>query len=133
MTMDVDTAKGILDQLKQLGINISLDDFGTGYSSLTYLKKFPIDYMKLDQSFTRDITTRKEDEDIASSILLMAKNLGLKVIAEGVETKEQLEILQKLQCDKAQGFLFSRPVPADELELLLREYNMLGEKKSINL
>ncbi|MFC4324212.1 bifunctional diguanylate cyclase/phosphodiesterase [Litchfieldia salsa] len=116
MTMDVETATNILQDLKELGVNISIDDFGTGYSSLSYLKSFPIDYLKIDQSFIRDITKSKGDESIATTILLMAHNLGLKVIAEGVETKGQLEMLKKHRCDEAQGYLFSKPLPVEELE-----------------
>lgn len=119
MTMDVQTALTILKDLKSLGVNISIDDFGTGYSSLSYLKTFPIDYLKIDQSFTQDLAHNKDSENIATTILLMAHSLGLSVIAEGVETTEQLEILRKYNCQRAQGYLFSRPLPAKHVEQFL--------------
>jgi diguanylate cyclase (GGDEF)-like protein/PAS domain S-box-containing protein len=119
MTMDVETATTILHDLKGLGVNISIDDFGTGYSSLSYLKKFPIDYLKIDRSFINDIAKSKDDENIATTILLMAHNLGLSVIAEGVETSEQLGILRQHRCNEAQGFLFSKPLPENDLMHLL--------------
>jgi diguanylate cyclase (GGDEF)-like protein/PAS domain S-box-containing protein len=122
MTMDVETATIILHDLKSLGIKISIDDFGTGYSSLNYLKTFPIDYLKIDQSFVQDMTKSKSDENIATTILLMAHNLGLKVIAEGVETKEQLVLLKSHQCHKAQGYYFSKPVPQEKIIEYVREY-----------
>jgi diguanylate cyclase (GGDEF)-like protein/PAS domain S-box-containing protein len=119
MTMDVEAATDVLYELKKLGVNISIDDFGTGYSSFSYLRKFPIDHLKIDKTFIRDIAKSKEDENIATSILLMAQKLGLKVIAEGVETNEQLGVLRENQCNKAQGFLFSKPVSSDDLKVLL--------------
>ncbi len=128
MTMNVETATLILKDLKRLGVNISVDDFGTGYSSLNYLKTFPIDYLKIDQSFTKDITKSKDDENIANIILLMAHNLGLKVIAEGVETYKQLKILRLNECDEAQGYLFSKPLRPLELEELVNSFNQLLTK-----
>jgi len=119
MTMDVEAATDVLYDLKKLGVNISIDDFGTGYSSFSYLRKFPIDHLKIDKTFIRDIAKSKEDENIATSILLMAQKLGLKVIAEGVETNEQLGVLRENQCNKAQGFLFSKPISSDDLRELL--------------
>lgn len=114
MTMDVEAASIILHELKVLGVNISIDDFGTGYSSLNYLKRFPIDHLKIDRSFIRDITESKSDERIATTIILMAHNLGLSVIAEGVETAQQLEVLKQHGCNKAQGYFFSKPVSAQQ-------------------
>lgn len=119
MTIDVDSAMTILNDLKNLGIKISIDDFGTGYSSLSYLKKFPIDYLKIDQSFIRDIDISNYDRNIATTIILMAQNLGVGVIAEGVETSEQLEFLRLYNCNEAQGFLFSKPLSAEELKKFL--------------
>ncbi len=108
-----------LNKLKEMGIRLSIDDFGTGYSSLSYLKRFPIDTLKIDQSFVKDIVTDNDDNAIASTIIAMAHNLRLKVIAEGVETKEQLDILYEKKCDEVQGYYFSRPlIEADFCKLL---------------
>lgn len=108
-----------LYQLKKLGICISIDDFGTGYSSLAYLKNLPIDKLKIDRSFIMDLPDNKEDTAIVRTIITMAKNLEMNVIAEGVETIDQLELLRSFQCNKAQGYLFSRPVHLDEIKMLL--------------
>lgn len=108
-----------LHELKAMGIRLSIDDFGTGYSSLSYLKRFPIDTLKIDQSFVRDITTDVDDNAIASTIISMAHNLRLKVIAEGVETKEQLDILHDKKCDEVQGYYFSHPLNEAKLCQLL--------------
>ncbi|WP_215035713.1 EAL domain-containing protein [Bacillus sp. ISL-37] len=114
MTMDVEKASVILHELKELGVNISIDDFGTGYSSLSYLKRFPIDHLKIDRCFVKDIADNKSDENIATTIILMAHNLGLSVIAEGVETEDQLGVLKQHRCNEAQGYHFSKPVPGEE-------------------
>ena len=106
-----------LDELKRIGIRISLDDFGTGHSSLSYLKRFPIDTLKIDQSFVRDITTDPDTAAIVQAIIAMAHSLRLKVIAEGVEHEEQAEFLRANGCDQMQGFLIRRPVAAHDLEL----------------
>ena len=108
-----------LRELSDLGIALSMDDFGTGYSSLSYLKRFPIRVLKIDRSFTRDIPADADDTAIASAIITMAHALGLRVVAEGVETPEQLEFLRVRACDALQGYYFSRPVPADEMTRLL--------------
>lgn len=108
-----------LYKFKGMGIKLSIDDFGTGYSSLSYLKRFPIDTLKIDQSFVKDITTNSDDEAIASTIIAMAHNLRLKVIAEGVENKGQLDMLRSKGCDQVQGYYFSKPVPEDKLKKLL--------------
>ncbi|MBN1378733.1 MAG: EAL domain-containing protein [Gammaproteobacteria bacterium] len=118
-----------LTKLKELGVEVSIDDFGTGYSSLSYLHKFPIDSLKIDRSFITEIDAGGQNAEIASAIISMAHSLGLQVVAEGVETKEQLEVLIKLQCDFAQGFLFSKPVSADEAtKMINRKWALLPQK-----
>ena len=114
-----DIAKSILERLKEMGLTIAIDDFGTGYSSLAYLKSFPIDILKIDRSFINDIITDPNDAAITRAIVAMAHGLELKVVAEGVETEEQLKFLQAIGCNQYQGFLFSRPLPAAELAALL--------------
>jgi EAL domain-containing protein (putative c-di-GMP-specific phosphodiesterase class I) len=102
-----------------MGIRLAVDDFGSGYSSFSYLKRFPIDTLKIDQSFVRDITTDADDASIVTAIIAMAHSLQLKVIAEGVETPGQLVFLRNHDCDGIQGYLFSRPQPVAEITRLL--------------
>jgi diguanylate cyclase (GGDEF)-like protein len=116
---DLDTAASTMRALHGSGIRISIDDFGTGYSSLSHLKRFPINTVKIDRSFIRDITTDPDDAAIVGAIIAMSHNMELKVIAEGVETQQQLDFLRSLQCDEVQGFLFSPPVPHHEFCTLL--------------
>lgn len=103
-------------QFRDAGIQVSLDDFGTGYSSLSYLKKFDIDYLKIDQSFVQNLSSDSDDFILCSAIIVMAHKLGIKVIAEGIETESQMELLKSINCDYGQGYLYSKPVPADEFE-----------------
>jgi EAL domain-containing protein (putative c-di-GMP-specific phosphodiesterase class I) len=110
---------GVLRQLRELGIRIGIDDFGTGYSSLSNLKNFPIDTLKIDQSFVRDLTTDANDAAIATTVIAMAHSLNLRVIAEGVETAEQLVFLKQRGCHEVQGYLISKPLPVQSLKKLL--------------
>jgi diguanylate cyclase (GGDEF)-like protein/PAS domain S-box-containing protein len=122
----LDAASGISDKLlefRDAGIHIAIDDFGTGYSSLSYLKKFDIDFLKIDQSFVRDLETDPKDVALCEAIIVMAHKLGFKVIAEGVENQAQRHLLVAAGCDYAQGYLYSRPVPPEEFEKLLGSAN----------
>lgn len=116
---DAETALQTLTRLKSMGIRISIDDFGTGYSSLIYLRRFPIDTLKIDRAFTQDMATSEDAKAIVAAILAMAEALKLTVIAEGVETQEQIALLIKQKCFLAQGFAFSKPIPAEEFTILL--------------
>ena len=113
----------ILTKFKELGLKIAIDDFGTGYSSLSQLKLFPIDTLKVDRSFIREIETDKDDQAITEAIISMGKTLGLTVVAEGVENKEQQNLLQKIKCDQLQGFYFSRPSPAKEFKSFIQNHS----------
>jgi diguanylate cyclase (GGDEF)-like protein len=113
-------AASILQSVRQVGIQVAIDDFGTGYSSLGYLRRFPLDALKIDQSFVRQVSTVGEDMVIVTAVIGMAKSLKLRVIAEGVETLEELEFLRARRCDEAQGYYFSRPVPAEQFAKLLK-------------
>ena len=119
-----------LQELKRLGVRISLDDFGIGHSSLSYLKRFPIDTLKIDQSFVRDITHDPETAAIVTAIIAMARTLKLKLIAEGVENEEQRSFLMSYGCYCMQGFLFNRPIPADQFEALLVKNRATTGKRS---
>jgi EAL domain-containing protein (putative c-di-GMP-specific phosphodiesterase class I) len=116
-----DNATDILNSLHAQGIRLAIDDFGTGYSSLAHLKRFPLDVLKIDKSFIDDIPHNKDDMEIAATIVAMGHTLGFKVLAEGVETQEQLAFLRKNGCDTYQGFIKSRPIPAEEFADLLRD------------
>ncbi|WP_084783157.1 EAL domain-containing protein [Bacillus dakarensis] len=116
MTADLQCANRHLQQLKKLGVRISIDDFGKGYSSLNYLKKFPVDSLKIDQSFIRELYNNPNGETIVKTIISMAHNLKLKVVAEGIESREQLVFLQEHLCDEGQGYYFTKPVTAAKLE-----------------
>jgi diguanylate cyclase (GGDEF)-like protein/PAS domain S-box-containing protein len=118
---DIEHVIAIMDRISALGVALSLDDFGTGYSSLSYLKRFPIDTLKIDRSFTNGLPVDASDCAIASTIISMGRRLGHRVIAEGVETLDQLEFLRTAGCDEVQGFLYGKPLPAYEFEAGLRE------------
>jgi len=122
---DVTPAVDLLHRMKALGVNLSIDDFGTGYSSFSYLSRFPIDVLKIDRSFVADITHDANDAAIVTSIIALAHNLKLAVIAEGVETAEQLDYLRSRGCDEMQGYYFSKPLPAQEFEQMLRQRRAL--------
>jgi EAL domain-containing protein (putative c-di-GMP-specific phosphodiesterase class I)/CheY-like chemotaxis protein len=121
LMQNADGAISTLQYLKSCGINVSIDDFGTGYSSLAYLKRFPLDALKIDRSFVRDITTDPGDATITRAVISMAHSLGLKVVAEGVETGSQFEFLAENGCDEIQGYLFSRPLSAEDCGIWLKE------------
>lgn len=105
----------MMNDLSDLGVTIAVDDFGTGYSALSYLKHFPIDVLKIDRSFIRDLHDDDGDEAISTAIISMAHSLALQVVAEGVETPEQLNVLRTLGCDAAQGYYFAHPAPPAEI------------------
>ena len=112
--------------MKSMGVGVAIDDFGTGYSSLAYLKRFPIDVLKIDRAFVRDITLNSDDASIVKAILALAKALNLHVIAEGIETREQYDYLKELGCDEGQGYMYARPMPLDDLLKFIREKQQGG-------
>jgi EAL domain-containing protein (putative c-di-GMP-specific phosphodiesterase class I) len=118
---NIDTATEMLKQLRALGVQLSIDDFGTGYSSLSYLHRFPIDTLKVDRSFVMRMVDNNENIEIVRTILMLAQNLGMDVVAEGVETKEQLALLRKLGCENGQGYFFSRPVSVGGAEKIISD------------
>ncbi|MEE2941229.1 MAG: EAL domain-containing protein [Planctomycetota bacterium] len=127
---DPSETAAILGRLRSRGIHISIDDFGTGYSSLSYLKRFPINALKIDRSFVTDVTSNPDDAAIATAIILMGHSLKLSVVAEGVETENQLAFLKVLQCNEVQGYLFSPPVPADRAQALLEAQTPEGTHRA---
>jgi EAL domain-containing protein (putative c-di-GMP-specific phosphodiesterase class I) len=118
---DPEESIAILEQLSTMGVLVSVDDFGTGYSSMSYLRRFPIDKLKIDRVFISEIVNRPEDASIVRAIVSLAHSLRLKVVAEGVETPSQLAFLKAVGCDEYQGYHFSRPLPAADFEDLIRE------------
>jgi diguanylate cyclase len=121
LMLDARSTAEVLRELKQIGVTLALDDFGTGYSSLSYLKRFPLDTLKIDRSFVRNITTDADDASIVTAVIGLGRNLHMRVVAEGVETREQLEFLREHGCPVGQGFYFSVPVrPAEFGQLLGR-------------
>ena len=121
LMQNVDDTVDILDRIKAMGVRLALDDFGTGYSSLSYLRRFPIDVLKIDQSFIHGLKVNSQDEQLISAIIGMGKSLGLTIIAEGVETFEQLNFLQHQLCEEGQGYLFSKAVPSEDFAQLLQK------------
>lgn len=120
LMQDSKSTAAVLQSLKDIGVQLALDDFGTGYSSLSYMKRFPIDTLKIDQSFVRDLTTDADDASIVSAVIGMGKSLHMRVVAEGVETREQLAFLQEQNCPEGQGYYFSEPIVAKEFTEMLR-------------
>ena len=131
---DIEKVVETLKCLSDMGIHISIDDFGTGYSSLSYLKRFPINTLKIDRSFVRDIVTDKNDHTIVAAIIAMAHSLEIKVVAEGIETEEQLRMLEAQGCNYYQGYYFSRPVPVSEIDPFLRRprINLIHSMRAAN-
>jgi len=121
---DAELSISVLESLKAIGVQLSIDDFGTGYSSLSYLQRFPVDTLKIDQSFMRDLTNDSDNATIVSAIIAMARNLKQRVLAEGVETAEQLAFLRTHRCSEAQGHYLSPPLPANEFAKIMTN-NML--------
>ena len=121
---NVNLAVGLLQQIRELGVSLSIDDFGTGYSSLAYLKRLPLDTLKIDRSFIQDVPASRQDMDIIQAIIGMAHTLHLKVVAEGVETPQQLAFLREQGCDFVQGYLLSRPLPLAQLRVFLDHYRV---------
>jgi EAL domain-containing protein (putative c-di-GMP-specific phosphodiesterase class I) len=113
-----------------MGVMVSVDDFGTGYSSMSYLRRFPIDKLKIDQGFIKDLITQPDDASIVQAIISLAHNLRLKVVAEGVETAEQLKFLRSLGCDQYQGFHFSAALPAEEFAAMVRSWEKDADASS---
>jgi diguanylate cyclase (GGDEF)-like protein len=128
---DAESSVQIMRRLSDLGLRISVDDFGTGYSSLSYLRRLPLDKLKIDRSFIREIVTSRDDAEIVRAIVSLAHSLHLKVIAEGVETAEQLTFLRSLGCDQYQGYLCSPPLPATEFITLLPHHRPIDESKRV--
>jgi EAL domain-containing protein (putative c-di-GMP-specific phosphodiesterase class I) len=121
---DIEFTRQVLKKLKEIGVSVSIDDFGTGYSSLAHLKRFPIDNLKIDISFIREITADPDSASIVMAILAMAHTLNIKTIAEGIETEEQWNFLRLLKCDMGQGFYLSRPLPAEDIEKMFNVSNL---------
>jgi len=118
-------AAGMLNRLRRIGVKVSIDDFGTGYSSLAYLKRFPLDALKIDRTFVRDLTVDSDDAEIALAIISLAHNLKLKVVAEGVETEAQMNFLRSHGCDEMQGYYFARPLSVEDCTRALIENRRL--------
>jgi len=118
---EADSSVELLNALSALGVHLAMDDFGTGYSSLSYLKRFPLHKLKVDRAFVSGLPDDEEDAAITKAVIAMAKSLGLRVLAEGTETLEQINYLRSIGCNEVQGYYCSRPLPADQLHPLLQE------------
>ncbi|WP_016875503.1 putative bifunctional diguanylate cyclase/phosphodiesterase [Chlorogloeopsis fritschii PCC 9212] len=129
---DIQRSVQILQQLRELGICLALDDFGTGYSSLNYLKRLPINMLKIDRSFVQDVTSNPDSAAVTDAIIALAKSLRLNITAEGVETQDQLDYLQIRGCDEGQGFYFSRPVPVDTITQMLKESSRQSDRSLVH-
>jgi diguanylate cyclase (GGDEF)-like protein/PAS domain S-box-containing protein len=127
---NIEAAVGLLTQLRELGVQLSIDDFGTGYSSLSYLQRFPIDTLKIDRSFVTQMMENEENVAIVRTIVALAQNLGMDVVAEGVETEDQLALLRKLECENGQGFLFSTPLGGRQLDQFVASHNLESQLSS---
>ncbi|MBV1909506.1 MAG: EAL domain-containing protein, partial [Kangiellaceae bacterium] len=118
---DIDGTISTLNQLKNLGLQLSIDDFGTGYSSLSYLQKFPVDILKIDRAFVKDIPKNESDMAICSAVIAMAHQLNLEVVAEGIEDKKQANFLRNNNCEIGQGYYFGKPMPTKSVSTVLRK------------
>ena len=119
LIQNVENSRYILKKLKHMGISVAIDDFGTGYSSLSYLKNFPVDVLKIDQSFIRDIEVDSGDLELVKTMIAMGRNLNITTVAEGVENSNQLELLKLEKCEQAQGYYFNKPMPFADFKKLL--------------
>jgi diguanylate cyclase (GGDEF)-like protein/PAS domain S-box-containing protein len=128
---NIEAAVGLLTQLRELGVQLSIDDFGTGYSSLSYLQRFPIDTLKIDRSFVTQMMENEENLAIVRTIVALAQNLGMDVVAEGVETEDQLSLLRKLECENGQGVLFSTPLGGRQLDQFIASYNVESQPTAL--
>ncbi|EQD62987.1 hypothetical protein B2A_02593, partial [mine drainage metagenome] len=122
LMQDPERARAILEAINNVGVTLAIDDFGTGYSSLAYLQRLPLDTLKIDQTFVAKLTLSVDDETILGTIVLMAHALGLNVVAEGVETPEQLEYLREKDCDEVQGYLLAQPMPGPACMAFIRQH-----------
>lgn len=130
---NIEAAVGLLTQLRELGVQLSIDDFGTGYSSLSYLQRFPIDTLKIDRSFVTQMMENEENLAIVRTIVALAQNLGMDVVAEGVETEDQLMLLRKLECENGQGFLFSTPLGGRQLDQFIADHNFESQMSTVQM
>ena len=124
LVLNVEQTVSMLEKLRELGVSIVVDDFGTGYSSLSYLRRFPVQKLKIDKEFVDNLPDDKEDSALARAIIAMGHSLNMLVVAEGVETVEQLEFLHSIKCDFIQGYYYSKPLPPDDFKAFLKGRNM---------